>query len=73
MMNNRAMAIFIYKKEKCSPLSASDYAVRYDDAGNVFAKMKGSKEFRTDLKENNTAWEICHTGVPIDKEEYDNF
>ena len=73
MMALQRMANFTYKKEKCEPISASDYAIRYDGHGNSFAKDKGSKEFRTDFKVNNEAYEVLLSGVEIDKEEYDNF
>jgi hypothetical protein len=62
-----------YKKDNCDPISASDYAIRYDNEGNVFAKTKGGQEFRTEFKENKTAWDVSISGITITKEEYDNF
>jgi len=61
------MANFTYKKEKCEPLSASDYAIRYDTQGTVFAKTKGGKEFRTAFKDNKTAWDVSTSGIAITK------
>ena len=67
------MANFTYKKDKCEPIAASDYAIRYDSEGTVFAKPKGAKEFRTAFKDNKTAWEVSISGIEITKEEYDRF
>ena len=51
------MAEFTYKKDDCEPISASDYAIRYG-AGEQYAKVKGGKEFNTDFRINNSAYEV---------------
>ena len=66
------MAEFTYKKDDCEPISASDCAIRYG-GGEQYAKVKGGKEFKTDFRINNTAYEVYLSGIEITKEEYDNF
>jgi hypothetical protein len=66
---------FIYKKESVQPENACDYAIRYDpdNMQEAYAKVKGQPEFKTDLKENNIAFELTLSGTEISKEEYDAF
>jgi len=64
---------FIYKIDYGEPKSNNDYAIRYCvETEEEYAKIKGQKEFKTDFKINNTAFDIYLGGIIITKEEYDN-
>jgi len=66
---------YIYKIDYWTPVEANDYVIRYCNADypNAYAKTKGQREFETNLKINNHAYDIYLGGKEITKEEYEAF
>lgn len=68
------MDTFTYKIETVDPESQADYAIRYTpDKKTMYAKTKGGKEFKTNLAENDTAFDVFTSGKEVTKEQYDAF
>lgn len=66
-MNN-----YTYKKDYTIPEDAVDYAIRYNSR-EVYAKVKGGEEFKTDFVKNKTAADVEEGGKKITQEQYENF
>ncbi len=76
------MSNFTYKIDNVTPPEAADYAIRYSNEGGdnklrrgkeEYAKTKGGEEFKTDLGENNTGYDVFLGGREVSKEEYEKF
>ncbi len=65
---------FIYKLELGEPKENLDYAIRYNETTDeVYAKIKGREEFKTNFQKNGTAFDIYLSGTEMTREEYENF
>lgn len=69
------MSDYLYKTDAYEDrIVSNDYFVKYkpEEYPRAFAKIRGNKEFETDLTKNNTGYDVYLTGRDATKEEYES-